>query len=273
MNLSFGFLFISRLLIATLALFLYLPAIAVESLAMEAKKAVQREYQLTVAQRAAQLKRYPRDASEKGWEGSSTVRALIGPEGKLETVELEVSAGHEVLDNQAKETLKAAIATVPAPEALSGERFEVRLRLVFALPPSIDRQAILSMPVTAEDFIPSLMGRWRTVNMRVFNADGASREQPGGTCVMSFADEILFIDCGSKADPVRIGYSYKADGVNQIRTVMVRHDKVPRLVGTHGQAEFHVREGRDLYFIAYAEDSDGLRGRIMAISLLERVNE
>lgn len=79
------------------------------------------------------LKRYPNDAMQNGWEGTATVLLKIGTDTKIAGVEIVVSSGHEILDEQARISISRAKPFVQVPEGLKGKMFEARVRVVFSL--------------------------------------------------------------------------------------------------------------------------------------------
>ncbi|MBL8382700.1 MAG: energy transducer TonB, partial [Burkholderiales bacterium] len=79
------------------------------------------------------LKRYPNEAMQNGWEGTSTVLLRIGVDGKVAGVETAASSGHDMLDEQARISISRAKPFVPIPEGLRGRAFEARVRVVFSL--------------------------------------------------------------------------------------------------------------------------------------------
>ena len=79
------------------------------------------------------LKRYPNDAMQNGWEGTATVLLKIGTDTKIAGVEVVVSSGHEILDEQARISISKAKPFVQVPEGLKGKLFEARVRVVFSL--------------------------------------------------------------------------------------------------------------------------------------------
>ncbi len=79
------------------------------------------------------LKRYPNDAMQNNWEGTATVLLKIGTDTKIAGVEIVVSSGHEILDEQARISISRAKPFVQVPEGLKGKMFEARVRVVFSL--------------------------------------------------------------------------------------------------------------------------------------------
>jgi TonB family protein len=99
----------------------------------ERELVAQYELQLASIVETRKLKRYPSEAMQNGWEGTSTVLLRIGTDGKIAGVETARSAGHDLLDEQARTSISRAKPFVPIPEALKGKAFEARVRVVFSL--------------------------------------------------------------------------------------------------------------------------------------------
>ena len=70
---------------------------------------------------------------QNGWEGAATVLLKIGTDSKIAGVEIAVSSGHEILDEQARISISKAKPFVQVPEGLKGKTFEARVRVVFSL--------------------------------------------------------------------------------------------------------------------------------------------
>ena len=92
-------------------------------------------YQIQLASiiETRKLKRYPSEAIQNNWEGTSTVTLMIGADGKIAGVETSSSSGHDMLDEQARISLSKGKPFVQIPEGLKGKRFEARVRVVFSL--------------------------------------------------------------------------------------------------------------------------------------------
>ncbi|WP_082463762.1 energy transducer TonB [Sphingomonas sp. Leaf17] len=61
---------------------------------------------------------YPDAAQTKGDQGTAIVKLMIGPDGKLQSVELVKPSGSRVLDREAV-TIPSKVGTFPAPGAAS----------------------------------------------------------------------------------------------------------------------------------------------------------
>jgi periplasmic protein TonB len=100
----------------------------------DADEAALREaYAQQIASTANKYKRYPNEAMQNNWEGTSTVRLRIGTDGKVAAVSTANSAGHEILDTEARVTINKAKPFVQIPPGLRGKEFEVTVRVVFGL--------------------------------------------------------------------------------------------------------------------------------------------
>ena len=63
------------------------------------------------------LKRYPYLARRNGWEGKVSIKVVLGGDGRLLHAEIQESSGHEVLDQDALQVLRAATALKVASNA------------------------------------------------------------------------------------------------------------------------------------------------------------
>ena len=77
------------------------------------------------------LVRYPEEAKQNGWIGAATVLLKIGSDGKVAGLETAASAGHDMLDEQARIAILKAKPSVQIPEGLKGKPFEIRVRITF----------------------------------------------------------------------------------------------------------------------------------------------
>ncbi|GJL55317.1 MAG: hypothetical protein NPIRA02_24490 [Nitrospirales bacterium] len=62
----------------------------------------------TLLKRVQQLKRYPARARRKIWEGTVELRVLINAAGEIQDVQVLASSGHNLLDQEALNTIKMA---------------------------------------------------------------------------------------------------------------------------------------------------------------------
>jgi len=90
-------------------------------------------YRDGVTLQAARYKTYPRVAIDNNWEGEVRVRMSIGPDGRIASLTVVHSSGHEVLDRQALKMFRDARPLVPLPAALRGRAFDLELRAVYRL--------------------------------------------------------------------------------------------------------------------------------------------
>jgi TonB family protein len=82
--------------------------------------------------RAVSQQDYPREAREHGWQGTTTVRLEIGPDGLLKAATVARTSGHAVLDDQAL----SEVRSVPLPEIpdeLRERTFSVEIPFRFTL--------------------------------------------------------------------------------------------------------------------------------------------
>ena len=92
-----------------------------------------RAYTIALGASASRLRRYPPLARERGWEGRVEVAVILLPGLVVPRVGLRRGCGHELLDEQALEIVRGAVAAVPLPEALRGRSAAVRLPIEFSL--------------------------------------------------------------------------------------------------------------------------------------------
>lgn len=92
-----------------------------------------RAYTIALGGSASRLRRYPPLARERGWEGRVEVAVTLLPGLAVPRVGLRRGCGHELLDEQALEIVRGAVAAVPLPEALRGRSAAVRLPIEFSL--------------------------------------------------------------------------------------------------------------------------------------------
>lgn len=77
-------------------------------------------------------RRYPRQAQDRGWQGTATVLVKVLPGGRLGDVTIAASSGHSLLDDTAREMVKGA-PLPPLPEGLRNHGFELRIPVEFRL--------------------------------------------------------------------------------------------------------------------------------------------
>jgi len=77
-------------------------------------------------------RRYPRQAQDRGWQGTAMVLVKVLPGGRLGDVTIAASSGHSLLDDTAREMVKGA-PLPPLPEGLRNHGFELRIPVEFRL--------------------------------------------------------------------------------------------------------------------------------------------
>ena len=92
-----------------------------------------RGYRLAVASQARRFKRYPAQAMEAGWTGTTEVRVDVGADGRPRPASVTKSAGHELLDRAALTMIDAGALRARVPDSLRGKAFAVMLPVVFNL--------------------------------------------------------------------------------------------------------------------------------------------
>lgn len=79
-----------------------------------------------------QMRRYPRLAQQRGWQGTVTLMVHFAPGGKLSDVNVLRSSGFEVLDEAAKEMVRSA-QLPPMSDSLRQHGFDWRVPVEFRL--------------------------------------------------------------------------------------------------------------------------------------------
>ena len=82
---------------------------------------------------AKQYKRYPVQAMERGWEGRVEIRITVLPTGAVESARVKTPSGYRILDDQALDMVKRALARAPVPPALVGRQFSIDIPVIFEL--------------------------------------------------------------------------------------------------------------------------------------------
>lgn len=81
----------------------------------------------------ARLQRYPRIAQLRQWQGTVVVQLQLADDGKLAGARVLSSSGHDILDHQALEMVRAAVPLPPMPATLAGRPLTVDVPVVFRL--------------------------------------------------------------------------------------------------------------------------------------------
>jgi len=90
-------------------------------------------YGKTISSLIAKHQRYPPNAQLHGWQGTTQVKLVVSPGGKMVNAAILQSSGFEVLDNEALEMVQQAAPLPPPPEALRGRELTVMVPIVFRL--------------------------------------------------------------------------------------------------------------------------------------------
>jgi periplasmic protein TonB len=91
------------------------------------------QYRMGLMAFARQFKRYPVQAMERGWEGRVEIRITVRPTGAIESARVKTPSGYRILDDQALDMVKRALARTPVPPALLGREFSVDIPVIFEL--------------------------------------------------------------------------------------------------------------------------------------------
>ena len=90
-------------------------------------------YRLELMDLARRHKKYPRIAQDNNWEGRVELRIAIGEAGKMSSLTVKKSAGHAVLDDEAKAMIRTASSRAAIPPALRGKAFALEIPVDFFL--------------------------------------------------------------------------------------------------------------------------------------------
>jgi protein TonB len=88
-------------------------------------------FRMLIIQEALKYKRYPRAAQENNWVGRVDVRVTFGSDGRRVSIVVVRSSGHEILDQQALDTITNV--SVPVPPALRGKEFALEIPVIYNL--------------------------------------------------------------------------------------------------------------------------------------------
>lgn len=90
-------------------------------------------YGRNLAGAVARHQRYPRLAQMRQWQGTALLQLELAADGQLQSVRVLSSSGHEVLDQQAVDMVRAAVPLPPLPASLAGHSLTVDVPVVFRL--------------------------------------------------------------------------------------------------------------------------------------------
>ena len=88
-------------------------------------------YRLALIDAATRYRRYPVQAMERGWQGRVEIRVVIGTNGTIKDALIKTSSNYRILDDQALDMVKKALAQIPP--APRGREFEVDVPVIFEL--------------------------------------------------------------------------------------------------------------------------------------------
>ena len=90
-------------------------------------------YGRNLAGAVALHQRYPRLAQIRQWQGTALLQLELAVDGQLQSVRVLSSSGHEILDRQAIDMVRAAVPLPPLPASLAGRSLTVDVPVVFRL--------------------------------------------------------------------------------------------------------------------------------------------
>jgi len=91
------------------------------------------QYRTGLIASAKQFKRYPVQAMERGWEGRVEIRITVRPTGAIDSARVKTPSGYRILDDQALDMVKRALARSPVPPSLLGREFSIDIPVIFEL--------------------------------------------------------------------------------------------------------------------------------------------
>jgi protein TonB len=90
-------------------------------------------YGRNIAGAVAAHQSYPRVAQIRQWQGTTLLQLELAADGKLQSVRVLSSSGHDILDRQAIDMVRAASPLPPMPPSLAGRSLTVDVPVVFKL--------------------------------------------------------------------------------------------------------------------------------------------
>lgn len=90
-------------------------------------------YGRSVAGAVAVHQRYPKLAQMRQWQGTAMLQLEFAADGRLVETRVLSSSGHDVLDRQALDMVRAAQPLPPLPPALAGRALTVNVPVIFRL--------------------------------------------------------------------------------------------------------------------------------------------
>lgn len=90
-------------------------------------------YGKSVAGAVAAHQKYPRLAMMRQWQGTTLLQLELAADGQLRDVRVVSSSGHEILDRQAIDMVRAALPLPPLPASLADRSLTIDVPVVFRL--------------------------------------------------------------------------------------------------------------------------------------------
>lgn len=95
--------------------------------------AARNQYRGLLEREIVKHKQYPRVAQMRGWQGEAIVELQIDENGKLASVKIQTSSGHDVLDKAALEMVRKTVAAAAPPKILLGASSTYIIPVAFRL--------------------------------------------------------------------------------------------------------------------------------------------
>lgn len=92
-------------------------------------------YGKSVAGAVAAQQKYPRLAMMRKWQGTALLQLELAADGQLRDIRVISSSGHDILDQQALDMVRAALPLPPLPASLTERPLTIEVPVVFRLTP------------------------------------------------------------------------------------------------------------------------------------------
>ena len=90
-------------------------------------------YRQAIMSYAQRIKKYPRMAMDKQFEGTAVVHVAVRSESRNQECSIGQSSGHGILDEEATQLIKRSVAVIQVPVSLGHQDFSVDIPVMFTL--------------------------------------------------------------------------------------------------------------------------------------------
>ena len=104
-----------------------------EKTALTLQRAEIQNYYDEVLQRVVENQVYPLEALRNAWQGQVIIATVIGRDGQVKSAELGRSSGHDILDSEALDKVRALRNLPDPPPLLKGREFKLEVPVSFVL--------------------------------------------------------------------------------------------------------------------------------------------